>query len=552
MKDGCAPEGSCGACTVLIDGRAVVSCAQKATRVEGKHVVTHEGLSTETRKLWADCFAVAGASQCGFCSPGIVMKAEGLLAKNPAPGRDDVAHALLGNLCRCTGYVKVIDAVLLAAAARRGEPLPEPGGDGVGQRALRYRADELALGDKPFVADLRAPGMLHGALRFSDHPRARVIGIDTAKAEAHPGVIAVLTAADVPGRRMLGSLKQDWRQLVAVGETTSYVGDVIACIAAETRHAAREAAELVEVEYEVLEPVTSPAASLAADAPQLHADGNILSTSVVQRGDADAAIAGAAHVVTRSFRTQFIEHAFLEPEASLAVPSRRRAAAGLLAGAGRVGRPPADRAVPRRSRRARARHPGVLRRRVRRQGGPERAGPRRTARRPDGAARAPHALAQGEPALPRQAARDVARLHGSLRSGRPPPRRAGPHHRRYAAPTRASATRCSSARRDMPAARTGSTTSTSRRRPSTRTIRRAARCAASASTSRTSRWKACSTSSPSSSGSTGGRSAGATRSTRETARRPGSCSAPVSGSSAPCTPSRTPTATPRSRESRAD
>ncbi len=321
MKDGCAPEGSCGACTVLIDGRAVVSCAQKATRVEGKHVVTHEGLSTETRKLWADCFAVAGASQCGFCSPGIVMKAEGLLAKNPAPGREDVAHALLGNLCRCTGYVKVIDAVLLAAAARRGEPLPEPGGDGVGQRALRYRADELALGDKPFVADLRAPGMLHGALRFSDHPRARVIGIDTVKAEAHPGVIAVLTAADVPGRRMLGSLKQDWRQLVAVGETTSYVGDVIACIAAETRHAAREAAELVEVEYEVLEPVTSPAASLAADAPQLHPDGNILSTSVVQRGDAEAAIAGAAHVVTRSFRTQFIEHAFLEPEASLAVPS---------------------------------------------------------------------------------------------------------------------------------------------------------------------------------------------------------------------------------------
>ena len=321
MKDGCAPEGSCGACTVLIDGRAVVSCAQKATRVEGKHVVTHEGLSTETRKLWADCFAVAGASQCGFCSPGIVMKAEGLLAKNPTPGRDDIAHALLGNLCRCTGYVKVIDAVLLAAAARRGVPLPEAGGDGVGERALRYRADELALGDKPFVADLRAPGMLHGALRFSDHPRARVIGIDTAKAEAHPGVIAVLTAADVPGRRMLGSLKQDWRQLVAVGETTSYVGDVIACIAAETRHAAREAAQLVEVGYEVLEPVTSPAASLAADAPQLHPDGNILSTSVVQRGDADAAIAGAAHVVTRSFRTQFIEHAFLEPEASLAVPS---------------------------------------------------------------------------------------------------------------------------------------------------------------------------------------------------------------------------------------
>ncbi|HEX7526629.1 MAG TPA: molybdopterin cofactor-binding domain-containing protein, partial [Gaiellaceae bacterium] len=321
MKDGCAPEGSCGACTVLVDGRAVVSCAQKATRVEGRHVVTQEGLSPETRKLWADCFGVAGASQCGFCSPGIVMKSEALLAKNPTPARAEIAHALLGNLCRCTGYVKIIDAVQLAAGARRGEPLPEPGGDGVGERALRYRADELALGDKPFVADLREPGMLHGALRSSDHPRARVLRIDTAKAKAYPGVIDVLTAADVPGKRMLGSLKQDWRQLVAVGETTSYVGDVIAAVAAETRHAAREAAALVEVEYEVLEPVTSPFTALAADAPLLHEDGNVLSTSTVKRGDVDTALASAAHVVNRSFRTQFIEHAFLEPEAALAVPA---------------------------------------------------------------------------------------------------------------------------------------------------------------------------------------------------------------------------------------
>ncbi len=321
MKDGCAPEGSCGACTVLIDGRAVVSCAQKATRAEGKHVVTQEGLGTETRKLWADSFTLAGASQCGFCSPGIVMKAEALLAKNPDPARDEVAHALLGNLCRCTGYVKIIDAVQLAARARRGEPLPVPGGDGVGERAPRYRGSELALGDKPFVADLVEPGMIHGALRFSDHPRARVLRIDTTKAQEHPGVIAVLTAGDVPGQRTLGSLKQDWRQLVAVGETTSYVGDVIASIAAETRHAAREAAALVEVDYEVLEPVTGPFTALADDAPLLHEAGNVLSTSVVRRGDVDAALATAAHVVTRRFRTQFIEHAFLEPEAALAVPS---------------------------------------------------------------------------------------------------------------------------------------------------------------------------------------------------------------------------------------
>ena len=120
MKDGCAPEGSCGACTVLVDGRAVVSCAQKATRVEGKHVVTQEGLSERDAALWADCFAAAGASQCGYCSPGIVMKAKALLAKNPDPSRDEVAHALLGNLCRCTGYVKVDrrDAARRRRAAR--------------------------------------------------------------------------------------------------------------------------------------------------------------------------------------------------------------------------------------------------------------------------------------------------------------------------------------------------------------------------------------------------------------------------------------------------
>ena len=321
VKDGCAPEGSCGACTVMVDGRAVVSCAQKARRFEGKHVVTHEGLSEEERLLWSECFVAAGASQCGYCSPGIVMKAESLLHKHPEPTRDEIAHALLGNLCRCTGYVKIIDAIELAAAARNGEPLPEPDRSGrVGSRTARYQGTELALGDNVFVGDMTAPGMLHGALRFSDHPRARIVRIDTSKALAAPGVTAVLTAADVPGDRVQGSIKRDWRQLVAEGEVTAYVGDVIAAVAAETRHAARAAAALVEVEYEVLEPVSDPFASLADGAPELHEGGNVLSVSRVQRGDVDAALAGAAHVVTESFRTQFIEHAFLEPESALAVP----------------------------------------------------------------------------------------------------------------------------------------------------------------------------------------------------------------------------------------
>jgi aldehyde oxidoreductase len=321
MKDGCAPEGSCGACTVIVDGRAVVSCAQKATRAEGKNVTTLEGLPRETRDRWADSFVASGASQCGFCSPGIVMKSEAMLEKNPEPSREEISRGLAGNLCRCTGYVKVVDAVEHAARARRGKPVPEPEMSGrIGARTARYEGRELALGSKPYVGDMTAEGMLHGAIRFSDHPRARVLRIDTSKAEAHPGVVVVVTASDVPGERTQGLLTRDWRQFVAEGEVTSYVGDVLAAVAAETPAAAREAADLVEVDYEVLSPVTDPFRSLEPDAPPLHESGNVLSLSEIKRGDVDAALKGAAHVVTERFETQWIEHAFLEPESSLAVP----------------------------------------------------------------------------------------------------------------------------------------------------------------------------------------------------------------------------------------
>ena len=191
---------------------------------------------------------------------------------------------------------------------------------GSARGAPATQASELALGDKPFVGDMTAPGMLYGALRFSDHPRARVLRIDTSRARAHPGVVAVLTAADVPGERTQGSLTRDWRQLVAEGEVTAYVGDVLAAVAAETRHAAREAAALVDVEYEVLEPVCDPFDALVEGAPMLHEGGNVLSVSRIARGDVDEALAASAHVVSESFRTQFIEHAFLEPEAALVVP----------------------------------------------------------------------------------------------------------------------------------------------------------------------------------------------------------------------------------------
>jgi selenium-dependent xanthine dehydrogenase len=330
VKDGCAPEGSCGACTVIVDGKAVVSCAQPAKRAEGKTIMTHEGLSAEDRELWATSFVAAGASQCGFCSPGIVMKSEALLAKNADPSREEVARSLAGNLCRCTGYVKIVDAVQLAGRAKRTGELALIDVSGrVGSRTGRYMGRELALGDKPYINDMTAPGMLDGAVRFSDHPRARVLRIDTSKAEAHPGVVAVVTAMDAPGKRYQGDIVPDWPQLVAEGEETRYVGDILAAVAGETRQAARDGAALVEVEYEVLDPLTDPFDAMKPGAPLLHPEAgewmhdrehNILSLSTVKRGDADAALATAAHVVHETFRTQFIEHAFLEPESSVAVP----------------------------------------------------------------------------------------------------------------------------------------------------------------------------------------------------------------------------------------
>ncbi|MCB9395831.1 MAG: molybdopterin-dependent oxidoreductase [Acidimicrobiaceae bacterium] len=320
-KDGCSPSGQCGCCTVHVDGKAVVSCQQPLAKVAGKHVTTLEGVDADERRRFADAFAACGGLQCGFCIPGIVMRAKAQIDKKGADlQRDDMARHLGAHLCRCTGYVKVLDAIEAVAQGKECTPAL---GAAVGQPGAKYEAGELALGDRGYIDDMREPGMVHAALRLTDHARADVLAIDTTAALAAPGVHAVLTAADIPGELLVGIIHQDWPVMIPVGGRTSYAGDVLAIVVADTRRQARAAAELVEVAYDVHPPVTDPVAALRADAPVAvwRTDTNVLSTSTYARGDVDAALAASAHTVHEVFRTQRIEHAFLEPESTVAVPS---------------------------------------------------------------------------------------------------------------------------------------------------------------------------------------------------------------------------------------
>ena len=319
-KDGCSPSGHCGCCTVLIDGRAVVSCQQPLPKVAGKHVVTVEGLGDDERQRYAEAFAACGGLQCGFCIPGIIVRAKAQIDKKGADlTRDDMARHLGAHLCRCTGYVKILDAIEAVATGKQ-VALTAPGG--VGSRGIKYEAVDLALGDRGYVDDLRVDGLLHAALRLTDHARATVNRIDVDAARDAPGVVAVFTAADVPGELRVGLIHKDWPVLIPEGGRTSYAGDVLAIVVAETRQQARAAAELVAVDYDVLRPLTD--ARAAIDDPEIAVwgtDGNVLSVSDYQRGDVDGALAASAHTVHEVFRTQRIEHAFLEPESTLAVPS---------------------------------------------------------------------------------------------------------------------------------------------------------------------------------------------------------------------------------------
>jgi xanthine dehydrogenase molybdenum-binding subunit len=342
-KDGCAPQGVCGCCTIQVEGRAVLACRQKPESIEGKRVTTLEGIPESRRRLLADAFAREGGLQCGYCTPGIVMRASSLIDRGAVDDRDTIARALSGHLCRCTGYKRIVDAILTAGAASSAsgrllgsEPrhsllFGEDFGlsrttsrtpNGVGSSSDRFRAQDHALGDKPYVADMVRDEMLHASPVLSPHPRARVLEIDAAVALSMPGVERVLVAEDVPAERHVGLIRRDWPVFVAVGEVTRYVGDVLAFVLADTRTRARDAAQALEdaIEFEILRPITDPVTALQPGSPAVHEGGNLVEVSAFSRGDVEAALAASDHVLEHEFSTQRIEHAYLEPEACLAVP----------------------------------------------------------------------------------------------------------------------------------------------------------------------------------------------------------------------------------------
>ncbi|MGG5341044.1 selenium-dependent xanthine dehydrogenase [Enterococcus sp. AZ192] len=322
-KDGCN-QGSCGACSVLINGRVSKACLFNLEKLEGKEITTIEGISQRQKDVYAYAFAKMGAVQCGYCIPGIVISAQGLLNKKEEPSDEEVRKAIRGNICRCTGYVKIIEAIQLAAKMFREDlSIPEEASTGkLGEDFKRVDAVEKTLGTGLYVDDITVEGMLHASAIRSKYPRAKVLNIDTSKALEHPECEAVLTAKDVPGNNKIGHLEfiSDWDVMIPEGEITRYVGDAVALVVSKDKEALEEIKELVEIEYEELKPMVTCEEALAEGAPLIHEKGNVLSHEHLVRGNADEQLAASAHVVTQHYSVPINEHAFMEPECAIAMP----------------------------------------------------------------------------------------------------------------------------------------------------------------------------------------------------------------------------------------
>ncbi len=322
VKNGCNGEGVCGACTILVDGKKMKACILTISKIDGKKITTVEGLTDTEKEIYTWAFGEAGAVQCGYCIPGMVISAKALIDKNSNPSSNDIKKAIVGNLCRCTGYVKIEKAIALAAKALREGNIPkdEKSKGNVGDRMKRIDNDEKVLGSGEYVDDMKIEGMIYGKALRTKYPRALVKSINIEKALEHKDCETVLTAKDIPGERYIGHLKKDWPALIDIGEETRYLGDGIALVASNTKESLDEILNLIEVEYEELVPLSAPEIAMKEDSPKIHEDGNILSKQFLKKGNVDEVIENSKYVVTQHYSTPFTEHAFLEPESGLAVP----------------------------------------------------------------------------------------------------------------------------------------------------------------------------------------------------------------------------------------
>ncbi len=321
VKNGCS-EGACGTCMIIVDGKAVKACVQKTSKMHGKEIITVEGLSDREQEVYSYAFSHCGAVQCGFCTPGMVISAKALLDVNQDPTEDEIKKALRGNICRCTGYRKIFDAVLYAAKIlRENIHITDKTATGkIGDCYNRTDAPAKTLGKAQYCDDLYFDGMIYGSALRSEYPRAIVKAIDTSEAEKLDGIVSVMTAKDVRGNLKIGHLKKDQWVLVPIDGEVSFRGDAVALVAGKNLEIIEEAKKLIKVEYEVLKPILTLAEAMDENSPQIQGGANLLFHQHLERGDVKTALENSAHVVTQKYSTPPTEHAFLEPESAVALP----------------------------------------------------------------------------------------------------------------------------------------------------------------------------------------------------------------------------------------
>lgn len=322
-KQSCDRKGQCGACTVIVNKKAVLSCLTRVEKLDGASVISIEGLGTpDNPHLIQHAFVLTGAIQCGFCTPGMIMAAKALLDTNLNPTVEEIKHALRRNICRCTGYVKIIEAVQLAAQFLRGEKTPEqitplPTDPKIGVSHSRPSAMIKACGTAAFTPDIVLPEALEIAVVRSAQMHAKIQNIDFSVAEKMPGVIGTLTAADIKGTNRLKYVVED--RPILCEDRVRTMGDAVAAVVAQTRDQALAAAQAVDVQYLPLPEVKTTRRAMAADAPQIHSHTpNLCFSQPLIKGDTDDGFKNAAAVIEQHFTTQLNHQAPLEPENSVA------------------------------------------------------------------------------------------------------------------------------------------------------------------------------------------------------------------------------------------